>query len=249
MSLECRGITKSFGGVRALDDVSISFPDQGTVAIIGPNGAGKTTLIDSLTGVIPPDRGEWFLDGQNVTGLATEKMVHKGVARSFQGVRLLPGHSVLDNIVLAFPMPGEETILAALRQVRTGRHPREVLEKVRSMAEELDLASRVHDPVHSLSFGEQKLASILATAATGARTLLFDEPIAGVHGDGVERIIAFTRVLAERGHLIIFVEHDMAAVRRLADNVIVLAEGRVLIELNPTDEVLLRRDLLEAYLG
>jgi ABC-type branched-subunit amino acid transport system ATPase component len=248
MTLEYRGISKSFGGVRALLDVSIRFPERGTVAIIGPNGAGKTTLIDTLTGLVMPDRGRWSLGGQDVTGLATHVMVRKGVARSFQGVRLLQDQSVLDNIALALPLPQAETLTASLSQVGSGRHSRDTVEKVRAMTETMGLAERLDDPVHALSYGEQKLASILATAATGANIVLLDEPVAGVHGEGVERIIAFTTALAAGGRLVVFVEHDMSAVRRIANSVIVLAEGRVLT-IGPTEEVLERRDLLEAYLG
>jgi branched-chain amino acid transport system ATP-binding protein len=248
MKLECRHIAKSFGGVRALADVSILFPSQGIVAIIGPNGAGKTTLIDTVTGVTRPDHGQWLADGQDITGLSTERVVQAGIARSFQGIRLLAEESVFDNLALAIPDPAAETLWSAFLHFKTTTFRPGVLKEAARLAALAGMERRLEDPVRSLSYGEQKLVSAVVTAATGAAVLLLDEPLAGVHGEGVSRIIDFTRGLAASGRLIVFIEHDLAAVRRMAETTILMDQGTVLA-MGTTSEILGQRALLEAYLG
>lgn len=248
MMLQCRGIGKSFGGVRALEGVTLEFPDRGIVAVIGPNGAGKTTLIDTLTGIIRPDQGRWLLNDKDVTGYSTARMANIGVARSFQGIRLLPDQTLLDNVALAIPSQSTETLRAAL--LPFGRTSAASLMRARA-TDELDrvgLASRPNDLVRSLSYGDQKLLSVVVTAATGAQVLLLDEPVAGVHGPAVETILKFVKQLTIVGRTVIFVEHDMAVVRELAETVIVLDHGQVMGVGTP-DSILSRRDLLESYLG
>lgn len=248
MPIECRRLTKSFGGVRALSDVSIRFPDQGIVAVIGANGAGKTTLIDTLTGIVSPDNGQWLLNDRDITGLSTEKVARMGIARSFQGIRLLPEESVIDNIALAVPDRGAETLLAALLHFRTSTRRAPVVREAERFANLAGLKEQGSDPVKSLAYGDQKLVSAVVTAATGARILLLDEPLAGVHGDGVKKIIAFARQLASSGRLVVFIEHDLTAVRQLAEITVMMDHGTVLA-IGPTEEILERKDLLEVYLG
>jgi ABC-type branched-subunit amino acid transport system ATPase component len=248
MTLECCHISKAFGGVQALADVSIRFPPEGIVAVIGANGAGKTTLIDTVTGIVRPDRGQWLLDGRDITGLSTEKVAQTGIARSFQGIRLLPDETVLDNIALAVPDRGSETLFSAFLHFKTSTRRQSVVEEANRLAGLAGLNGRRHDSVRWLSYGEQKLVSAVVTAATGARILLFDEPLAGVHGDGVGQIVSFAQQLASNGRLVVFIEHDLAAVRRLAATTVLMDHGTVLA-VGPTAEVLERGDLLEAYLG
>jgi branched-chain amino acid transport system ATP-binding protein len=248
MRLECRNIFKAFGGVQALSDVSIQFPPEGIVAIIGPNGAGKTTLIDTVSGLTWPDRGQWLLGGKDITGLSTERIAKIGIARSFQGIRLLPDETVTDNIALAVPDLGAETLRSAFLHFRTSTRRQPVLEEVRRLAELAGLNGRRNDRVSSLSYGEQKLVSAVVTAATGASIVFLDEPLAGVHGEGAGKIMGFTRSLASNGRLVVFIEHDLAVVRSLAEITILMDQGRVLAS-GSTAEILERRELLEAYLG
>lgn len=248
MALECRGLTKRFGGVTALSDVSIRFPDRGIVAIIGANGAGKTTLIDTLTGIVRPDKGQWILDERDITGLDTEDVARAGIVRSFQGIRLLPDETVIDNIALAVPERRAETLLAAFFHFKLSTRRPQTIEEAERFACLAGVNGHCNNPVRSLSYGDQKLVNAVVAAATGARILLLDEPLAGVHGQGVPKIINFARQLASDGRLVIFVEHDLAAVRQLSETTILMDHGRVLAT-GQTEEILQRADLMEVYLG
>lgn len=247
-SFGCTGVGKQFGGITALQGVSLRF-DAGTVAaIIGPNGAGKTTLFNVLTGFLRPDHGHCFLGAKDLTRLAPYRIVRAGIARTFQDLRIIRGLSTLDNLLLAMPEQQGESIPGALWRAgvssQESRNRDEALSWLRMAAIER-LANRT---AGELSYGQQKLLSIACCLATGARVLLLDEPFSGVHPEMIGTMRDLVASLHARGYSIVFIEHDISAVRNTAKRVIVLDHGCVVAD-GQTDEVLSRPEILEAYCG
>lgn len=247
-NLRCESLSKSFDGVHALTDFQCVFPSTGVVAIIGPNGAGKTTLINVLTGFLRPDAGRALIDDQEITRLAPYRIARLGVSRTFQDLRLVLQVPALENVLLARPRQRGERLLWAL--LRTGVAAEEARNRAEAMRllEFVGLREKASELGGELSYGEQKLLTLACCLATEAPMLLLDEPVAGVHPEMASQILELLRQLREDGKLIVFIEHDIAAVRQVADLVIVMDEGRIIAQGIPT-EVLERAQIMEAYLG
>jgi ABC-type branched-subunit amino acid transport system ATPase component len=247
-TLHCEGLSKSFDGVRALADVSLELPPSGIVAIIGPNGAGKTTLINVLTGFLRPQAGRAFLGEQELTRLAPHRMARLGIARTFQDLRLISLVPALENVLLARQkQKGEELWRALLRAgvaAEEARNRDEALRWLRFVG----LEEKASEATGELSYGQQKLLTLACCLATGARILLLDEPVAGVHPDTILKILGLLRQLRVMKKLVVFIEHDIAAVRQVADLVIVMDDGKVIAQGMPA-EVLERPEIMEAYVG
>jgi neutral amino acid transport system ATP-binding protein len=246
--LVCKELTKAFDGIQALKGVSLTFPSCGLVAMIGPNGAGKTTLLNVLTGFLKPDAGKCFAGPQETTGLAPYRIARLGIARTFQDIRLILKASCLDNVMLARPNQSGETFLGALLRFGVAREEVENREAATEFLRFVRLEEKVNELAGELSFGEQKLLALACCLATEARVLLLDEPVAGVHPDMAARILDLLQELKSKGKLVVFIEHDIAAVRQIADQVIVMDEGKVIAEGIPID-VLERPEILEAYVA
>jgi ABC-type branched-subunit amino acid transport system ATPase component len=247
-SLRCVELSKSFDGVRALDHIDLTFPTAGITAIIGPNGAGKTTLINLLTGFLRPDAGKCFLGGQEITCLSPHEIAWLGIARTFQDLRLILQVPVLDNVMLARPHQRGETLLGALLRIGVAKEESRNREAAMVLLRFVGLEERANDLTGKLSYGQQKLLTIACCQATEARLLLLDEPVAGVHPDMVEKILALMRKLADDGKRILFIEHDISAVRQIADHVIVMDHGKIRVQ-GPPHEVLENAQVMEAYLA
>jgi ABC-type branched-subunit amino acid transport system ATPase component len=247
-TLRCDELQKTFDGTLALAGVTLQVPSAGVTAIIGPNGAGKTTLINLLTGFMRPDLGRCFLGGRNITRLAPHRILRLGMARTFQDLRLIQQITVLDNMMLARPnQRGEKLFYALFRfgvPAEEARNCKEALRLLRFVG----LEEKANELVGELSYGEQKLLTLVCCLATEARILLLDEPVSGVFPGMASRILDLLRRLRDDGKNIVFIEHDISAVRQIADVVIVMDEGKV-IALGPPREVLERREIMEAYLA
>ena len=245
--LRCTGLRQAFGGVQALDGVELELPAASIHALIGPNGAGKTTLLNVLSGFLSPDSGRVFFDGRDVTGLPPHRLAALGIARTFQQLRVFRELSVLDNVLLARPRQRRERILPALFGWRAGdaaghgKTARELLGFV-------GLGDKAGEPAGRLSYGQQKLLNLSCCLALEPRVLLLDEPVAGVHPEMIDRILGLLDQIRDQGRLLVFVEHDLEAVRQSADRVVVLDQGRVILQGEP-EEVLAESEILEAYLG
>lgn len=247
-ALRCTGLRKSFGGVIALADVTIDFPAAGVVAIIGPNGAGKTTLINGISGFLRLDAGRCYVGGREITRLRPYQIVRLGLVRSFQDIRLIQQESVLDNVMLARPRQRGEALLWTLwpmagkaEEVLNAAAARDELRFVGLEGEASSVASE-------LSYGQQKLLALACCLATGSEIFVLDEPVAGVHPDMITHILELLRRLKDDGKLVIFVEHNIDAVRQVADRVIVLDEGKVIADGDPAT-VLARPEILHAYVS
>jgi ABC-type branched-subunit amino acid transport system ATPase component len=248
MILRCDKVTKSFDGVQALAGVSLEFAGEGLTAIIGPNGAGKTTLVNVLTGFIRPDSGRCFLDERETTRLAPYKIARLGIARTFQDLRLILQVPVLDNVLLARPNQRGERLFYALTRFGVKNEEARNREESMRLLRFVGLDEKADELAGELSYGQQKLLTLACCLATEARILLLDEPVAGVHPEMASRILDLLRTLRDDGKLIVFIEHDISAVRQIADVVIVMDEGRIIAQGEPAD-VLERTEILEVYLG
>lgn len=247
-ALRCHGLDKTFGGTHALAGVTIQFPATGITAIIGPNGAGKTTLINLLTGFVRPDGGHCFLGQRDATRLAPHRIAGLGFARTFQDLRLIQQITVLDNVMLARPNQRGEKLFYALFRFGVATEEARNREEALRLLKFVGLESKAYELAGELSYGEQKLLTLACCLATEAHTLLLDEPVSGVFPEMASRILDLLRQVRDDGKRIIFIEHDVGAVRKIADVVIVMDQGKVIAQGAP-GEVLERPDIMEAYLA
>jgi branched-chain amino acid transport system ATP-binding protein len=224
--LHVDGLCKSFGALRATDQVSFEVRQGETHAIIGPNGAGKTTLIGQLAGELKPDAGEIRFAGEDITPLPAPARARKGLARSFQITSIFPEHTALDNVALAVQAHDGHSF----RFWRQARSDARLREPARAVLEEVGLAARGHVVAGDLAHGEQRQLEIAMALATAPRLLLLDEPVAGMAADESQRMIRFLGTLKGR-KTIVLVEHDMDAVFTLADR---LSAGGEEVAIQPT---------------
>ena len=245
--LEGKRLRKVFDGVVAVDDVSFSIEAKTITAIIGPNGAGKTTLFNLITGFISPDEGVISLTGSALNGTASHRISRMGIGRTFQDLRLLRQVSVEENLLLACPNQKGEIFLPALvsRAVRA-----EEAFNILAVREQLDfvgLSAMAGELAGNLSYGQQKLLSLACCLAMKGDLLLLDEPVSGVNPEMAARILNLLGQLKEQGKTVVFIEHDIDAVRSAAGRVIVMDQGKV-IAAGLTEAVLSKKEIVEAYL-
>lgn len=248
--LRAEGLRKHYGGIAAVDGVSLRLDRGEIVAVIGPNGAGKSTLFDLLSGVARPDAGQVMIDGRDAAGLPPHRIARLGLTRTFQVSRELGRLTALENLMLAAPdSTGESLRDLFLRPGRVRRAQHAAVAAARAVLAEVGLVGREDSLAQELSGGQRKLLELGRALMTGAPLVLLDEVGAGV-APALRRalcdVVARLRERHHRGFLL--VEHDMGVVGRLADRVVVMANGRILAE-GSYDEI--RRDprVVEAYLG
>ena len=247
--LDIKDVTYSYGGARAVAGCSFGI-DRGTVTgLIGPNGAGKSTLVEILSGRLTPQSGEVVLDGHSVGGRGPAGMSRLGVARTFQTARVLPHLPVLENVMIAAPAQRGEAPLPAVFWQRGWRDQETAL---RAEATELlgwlGLSSHLDRPAGSLSGGQRRLMEIARALMAHPRLLLMDEPTAGVFPETSQLIARRVREIAETGVTVLLIAHNMAFLSWVADDVVVMAEGKVLTR-GPLEEARAHKDVIAAYLG
>lgn len=241
-------VSKSFGGVRALDGVSLRVPDGGLVGLIGPNGSGKSTLFNVISGFYRADAGAVRLGGEDITGLSPDAIARRGLVRTFQLVRPLGSFTVYETLLLAArAQPGERPLAALLLPAR-----RWLTEAARRRAEELLALTgleRVRDHLTTeLSFGQQKLLSLAAAVMTGPKLLMLDEPMAGVNPTLARTLREAILELRRRGVAFLIVEHDLEFVMETCDWIYVLDHGVGIAE-GPPAAVRSDAAVIEAYMG
>ena len=241
--LDVRGLVKTFGALRATDNVYLDVRAGETHAIIGPNGAGKTTLIGQLAGNIIPNSGEIRFDGGDITRLGAPARARKGLARSFQITSIYREFTALDNVALAVQAHSGHSF----RFWRPARKEAALREPALKILKDLGLGLRADVLAANLSHGEQRQLEIAMVLATQPRLLLLDEPVAGMGADESQRMVGFLATLKGRQTMIL-VEHDMDAVFTLADRISVLVYGRIIVSGTP-EEIRANPEVRRAYLG
>ena len=242
--LELRELRKNFGGVVATNDVSLRFEPGTLSAIIGPNGAGKTTLFHLITGKLPVSGGEVLLDGAAITGLDRTEIVRRGIGRAFQVANLFPSFTVRDALAAALMAHAGRTASLARRFP-----PRDVAARADEVMELCGLAHLAGTESRHLSHGDQKLLDIALALALDPKVLLLDEPTAGMGPDERWRMIERVHGLwLARGLTLVFIEHDMELVFRVARRITVLVQGAVLVEGSPA-QIADDPKVREVYLG
>lgn len=247
--LTATGLTKSFGGIKALNNANIEVELGSITGLIGPNGAGKTTLFNLLSNFVRPDRGKVFFDNRAIHHLPCYKIADRGFIRTFQVARVLSRLSVLDNMLLATPnQTGENFFKVWFQQSKLRAEERQNKERAMAILESVGLAEKAHDYAGALSGGQRKLLEMARTLMTNPKLILLDEPAAGVNPTLIEQICEHIVEWNQQGISFLVIEHNMDVIMSLCDRVWVLAEGTNLAEGTPK-EIQSNPQVLEAYLG
>ena len=241
VALETREISKHYGAVRAVDQLSMAINRKGMTSIVGPNGSGKSTLVNLLSGTLPLDEGMVIIDGVGLKVVKPYETPSHGLARTFQEVRLFDQISVWDNIMVALT---ERRIFAALLE----RAKSSYREKTEGILKDVGLWDQRRALAMNLSYGQRKLLEIGRALALDANIYLFDEVFSGLFPQMLERVKDIMKRMRDRGDTIIFISHNMDIVREMSDHIVVLESGTLLAE-GEVEDVLTRQDVMEAYLG
>ena len=248
--LEVNILSISFGGLKAVENVSFKLKKGELLGLIGPNGAGKTTLFNMLSGVYTPTSGEILLEGHKTNGISPDNLSKLGVARTFQNIRLFDNLTVLDNVKLAMNQYMEYGVLTGmLRLPKFWKEENEATEKAKEILELFNLEKYFRAFAGSLPYGAQRKLEIARAMATRPKLLLLDEPAAGMNESETKDLMDSIKVIREKtGVSILLIEHDMSLVLGISERLIVLNYGEILAEGNPK-EVIQNEEVVKAYLG
>lgn len=244
-----------FGGIRALDSVDLDVRQGEIAALIGPNGAGKTTFFNCVTGIYIPTAGEVMLTpagsnkSKNLKGLKPNQVTQRGLARTFQNIRLFSRMTVLENVMIGRHCRTKAFILGAiLRNRATRREERKILEYSYALLEKVGLANQADEFAENLSYGAQRRLEIARALATEPLLLLLDEPAAGMNPQETKELDELIKKISREGQAILLIEHDMKLVMSLSDRIFVMDYGKMIAKGNPA-EIRTNPDVIKAYLG
>lgn len=248
--LEVNALGISFGGLKAVDQFHISIEKKELYGLIGPNGAGKTTVFNLLTGVYQPNTGEILLNGENIVGSSCIEINKKGIARTFQNIRLFDKLTVLDNVKAGFFQENSYSFLEGiLRLPRYFQKEKEMSDRALDLLSVFHLEEHALDLAGNLPYGKQRKLEIARALATNPSLLLLDEPAAGMNPNETEELMDTIRLVRDRFDMtILLIEHDMKLVSGICDRLTVLNFGQVLTE-GKTQDVLHDEKVIKAYLG
>ena len=242
------GVSKRYGGLQAIDVAHLEIPRNAIVALIGPNGAGKTTLFNILTGFETADSGEWSYEGKSLNGKAPHLLPKLGMVRTFQLTKVLGLLTVMENMKLASLKQTGERLLASFFPFLWNRQDKVLELEATDILSRFKLLEKQADFAAGLSGGQRKLLEMARALMTHPKLIMLDEPMAGVNPALTESLLDHIMNLKKEGMTVVFVEHDVAMVRKISDWVIVMAEGKIVAEGLP-DQVLKESAVIDAYLG
>ncbi|MCS7071405.1 MAG: ABC transporter ATP-binding protein [Anaerolinea sp.] len=248
--LNINNLVKSFGGIRAVRDVTIQIEQNSISAIIGPNGAGKTTLFNLLTGIYKPDSGEITFSGRSLLGLRPDQVCAAGISRTFQNIRLFPTMTALENVMVGMHARLRVSLLETLLRPKSFHdQERHVQEKSTELLHFVGLAGKGDEIARNLSYGDQRRIEIARALASDPKLILLDEPTAGMNPNETEEAMAlFRRIRDERGVTVVLIEHDMRVVMGISEHISVLDYGEKIADGSP-EAIRTNPRVVEAYLG
>jgi branched-chain amino acid transport system ATP-binding protein len=239
--LEVKNLNKAFGGIHAVDDCSFTVEKGSITALIGPNGAGKTTAFNLISGVLKPDSGQIWFDGERIDRLAPHKITRKGMSRTFQISRNLEDMTVLENLAVQAPVNGIKGLFSKSITAREREQAMDLLDFV-------GITHLAYEETRNLSYGQKKLLDFAALLMSDPKLVLLDEPAGGVNPALLEDIVARIQALNQEGLTFLIVEHNMDLVMNVCNPVVVMAYGTVIAQ-GPPETIQNNPEVLEAYLG
>jgi branched-chain amino acid transport system ATP-binding protein len=247
--LTINNLSKSFGGVHAVQDVSFTVKEGNIHSVIGPNGAGKTTLFNLITGVYTPTRGEILLNGENVAAMSPDALARRGMSRTFQNLQVCMNMTAIDNVMVGAHLRLNQNLFASmLRLPSVRRADAACRDEAAGLMEFVGVGRHIDDEAGQMSYGALKRLEIARALAAKPKVLLLDEPAAGLNHTETGEIEALIRKVAQSGVTVVLVEHDMKLVMNLSDHILVLDYGKKLAE-GTAAEVRANPDVVAAYLG
>jgi len=247
--LKLTGVTKKFGGLTAVNDVSLNMEANTIHSLIGPNGAGKTTTVNLITGVYPVTSGKIEFMGEDITGLPTYKVARKGIGRTFQNIKVFPTMTLLENVMIGGHRDTKLNPLQTIFNIRkAGEEEKELREKAENVLNELGLYEIRNRTIKNLPYGRQKISEIARAMMTEPKLILLDEPAAGLNPSERAELIQVIEKTHESGYSYFLIEHNMDVVMSMSDRITVLNFGQMIAEGTP-DEIKNNDDVITAYLG